>query len=321
MTYQGPPRFNFINGKRLTGTQYPDVPSDFYIRERELKGMVPGAPWKSQQGRFAGNSDEIGYQAPSLNIIIISRRSQPFRQIDLPNNKKGREWHTRWIYPNATPEEIRAAGGTAPSESVHTEYLCLAEGLYDPGSVATFLHHARAAEGNGEVIDASFFDGLGLSVWTMKGSTGMGVDAALKLYRETLLREASKIASQAKGTATNLPDWAFSLPFGPKVDKKGKPVFEQNKKFQTVYTNPPTIYLPEKVDNDLIEKHYVGADMLALCGYIYRAYRDWRNTMQVNKAFEDAQPQRPVFGSVPGGRAAAGNGHGDMDVDDIPFHY
>ncbi len=261
--YDGPPRMRWANGAKASHPSVLDVPGTFYISEKTLGGLVPAEPW-NEVSRY---EDETGYEAEELNLIIIASKSQPFAD---KRNDKG-----KWI-----AREWQASWEPGVSQSVQTEYLCIAEGFYDQADPLSAIPLVLA----------------------VKGMVGRRMKELLEAYRKDLLAEASRIASIGRKDRVRLPQWSFRIPFGPERDKKGKYAFTDTGFGSTVQL--PVLRFPPEINEAVMTQAYVGDAMLQHGRFLYDSYELWRTARYTNKTEGDEdqaeRPEpRPASGQLP----------------------
>jgi len=120
------------------GTPQKD-PGHFYTRAADWDGDLP-EPWEPCQLY----EDEDGFKATYLQLVLITKRSQPYRKVE-SFGKTYREY-VEW------PQR----GSPWPTGlQIHTEYVCFADGLAGP--VVFSFHGAtgQAMEGKGGIVPAA----------------------------------------------------------------------------------------------------------------------------------------------------------------------
>jgi len=224
----GLPRLWWHNGDRKAKT-----PGSFYTRSDDWVGDLP-APWKTDD-RFDG---ETGWAAPVLRVLPITYRSQAFRRIETAG-KVRREYVPKW-----------EAGC-----SIHTELLCLVEGLE------------------------------GAVVWSMKGMTGAAVTGKGGIF--TAARQVL-IAPAEKALKKKVPMHAFWLPIGMRL-KDGKPEYVTLE--QGAVITPPALRLPAGIEGrDLLNSLYAGRDVIEEAGALREEYEAWRQERRTAEHDEVAPP-------------------------------
>jgi hypothetical protein len=322
-SYDGPPRLYYFNGKKYDDPEVPDRPGSFYISEKELRGFVPGDPWKRQPGRFGGK--EVGYTTSSLGLIFICRRSQPFADLTAEGKVIGREWHPEYI--RAETPRPWPVGVTQPSKSVYTEYLVLPDGFYDPENLGEAGVNIKEA------------------VWAVKGWVGMRMNEMLKEYEASMLTAAQDEISRLQGKPAGKPAWfTFRVTAQPEFeyDKKRNaevPLFSHNKTYN-IYFNLPVLQIVEPFTSVEMDQLYVGDEMLSIGETLFDQYAEWRKTRrgsaptaaesqeaQGQQKFDYEDAREAVTSRSTGVASRPGPfGAGDsrtlteeMEADDIPF--
>lgn len=210
----GLPRIWWHNGDRKAKT-----PGVFYTRGEDWVGDLP-APW-APDDRF---DNETGWAATALRLLVITSRSQPFRRVEVAGKARREYVVGRW----------------EPGMSIHTEVLCLAEGLTGP------------------------------VVWSMKGLTGAamtGKGGIITQARQALIGPAEKALKK------KVPLHAFWLPVAART-RDGKIDYVQTE--QGAIVTPPALRLPGLEGRDLLNALYAGRDVIEEAGRLQEEYAVWR---------------------------------------------
>lgn len=231
----GLPRIWWHHGDRKAKT-----PGSFYTRSEDWVGDLP-APWTADD-RFDG---ETGWAATVLKILPITYRNQPFRRIE-QGGKTRREYVARW----------------EQGMSIHTELLCLVEGLEGP------------------------------VVWSMKGMTGAAVTGKGGIFpqaRQALIGPAEKALKK------KVPMHAFWLPIGQRL-KDGKPDYVTLEQGSVI--TPPALRMPDLDGRDLLNALYAGKATIEYAGELREQYEGWRHERRSAEPMDEVAPA-PVGRNVP----------------------
>lgn len=137
-----------------------------------------------------------------------------------------------------------------PGAQIYNEWLCFVEGLDYP------------------------------CVLCSKGLTGKALAAALKAYRAGVLKPAERIAQR------NLPLWSFWMPLGGMTDKGGKPFYADTG--HGSFVTPPELKLPDLPESQLVEKLFVGPDLLSQGVDVRNEYEAWLKERRVDTEADTA---------------------------------
>ncbi len=232
----GLPRVWWHNGDKKTKT-----PGDFYTRAEYWVGEPPG-PW-APVDRF---DDEAGFAAPLLKVLPITYRSQAFRRIE-QGGKVRREYIPQW----------------EPGASLHTEILCLVEGLEGP------------------------------VVWSAKGMTGAAITGKSGIFvtaRKLLIGEAERRLKK------KVPMHAFWLPVGVR-QKDGKTDYVTLDQGSVI--TPPALRLPALEGSPLLNALYAGRETIEYAGELRAEYETWRQEKRVNEPEPESAAPAPAGRNVP----------------------
>jgi hypothetical protein len=137
--------------------------------------------------------------------------------------------------------------------------------------------------------------------WCAKGLAGKALSQILKTYQTGLLREAVKAANKP------LPLWTFWLPIATKVDAGNKVVYEDTG--HGSFVTPPALRFPDKPHAELIEKYFVGKEILERGAQIRQEYDGW------------LREKRAVGEGMAAAAAEASTDNGDVaDELEVPFN-
>jgi hypothetical protein len=233
--------------------KYGAAPKDaghFYVRGDDWDGELP-TPWQPCE-LYDG---EDGYKAHYLQMVLITKRSQPYRKVTV-GEKTYREY-VEWPQ-RGSPWPV--------GMQIHTEYVCLADGLAGP--VVFSFHGAtgQAFEGKGGIVPTA---------------------------AAALSKEATKLYKRKIGLS------AFWLPVGPTLKPDGKgPLFvtlPQGSKL-----NYPALHLPKLEGRALLTSCYVGASVLGEVAAIKAEYEEWsqerRGGEEQSAAYAVAAPSPAASG-------------------------
>lgn len=247
----GLPRIWWHNGDKKTKT-----PGDFYTRAEYWVGELP-EPWRPAD-RF---DNEAGFSAGVLKILPITYRSQAFLRTE-QGGKVRREYLPKW----------------QPGASLHTEILCLAEGVEGP------------------------------VVWSAKGMTG----AAITGRKGGIFAQARQllIGPAEKALKKKVPMHAFWLPIGVKL-KDGKTDYVMLEQGSVI--TPPALRLPALEGRDLLNALYTGKALIEEAGALREQYEDWRRELRANQDADAA----PVAAGRNAPQEYDPGEFGAPDVDDV----
>lgn len=208
----------------FNGNKPARTPGRFYVKHAALQ-QEPLEPWVPSQ-RFA---HEPGFETETLHLALITWRQQPYRTLDTAaggEQRKTRQYLAAW----------------EPGAQIHTEIVCLAEGIAEP------------------------------VVWSFHGMTGravMGKSGLLATYRSGLLRAAEQVAGK------RLPLWTFWLPLSTQIDTRGQVVYTDTGHGSLVTL--PMLHLPTEADTTLMNDLFVGENWLAYGYAVYADFEAWRH--------------------------------------------
>jgi hypothetical protein len=121
-----------------------------------------------------------------------------------------------------------------------------------------------------------------------KGLTGKALAEASKEYRRRVLKPAEREIKR------NLPPWSYWMPIATMTDDKGKVVFADTG--HGSFVTPPALRLPDLADAALIEKLFVGPDILARGVEVRAEYETW---LKEKRAGVDTGEVAAVASAVP----------------------
>lgn len=206
------------------GNKPARTPGIFYVKGTVLQ-QEPAEPWVPSQ-RF---EHEAGFEAPALHLALITWRQQPYRVVEVVANgekRKDRRYIAEW----------------EPGAQIHTEIVCLAEGIAEP------------------------------IIWSFHGMTGravMGKTGIFNAYCNGLLREAEQLAGK------RLPLWTFWLPIATLVNAKGQVTYTDTGHGSLVTL--PMLKLPDLPSTPLMDDLFIGEEWVTY-GYAVRAqFESWRS--------------------------------------------
>ncbi|MFV9507690.1 MAG: hypothetical protein AB4911_24325 [Oscillochloridaceae bacterium umkhey_bin13] len=206
------------------GNKPAKTPGVFYVKGTALQ-QEPSEPWTPSQ-RF---EHEVGFETRALHLALITWRQQPYHVVEIVSGgekRKDRRYITEW----------------EPGAQIHTEIVCLAEGIAEP------------------------------VVWSFHGMAGravMGKIGIFNAYRNGLLREAEQLAGK------RLPLWTFWLPISTLVNTKGQVVYTDTGHGSLVTL--PMLALPEAPNQALMDDLFVGEEWVSY-GYAVRTqFERWRS--------------------------------------------
>lgn len=107
-----------------------------------------------------------------------------------------------------------------------------------------------------------------------KGLTGKSLALILKEAHRRLFLPAERIAKRS------LPSWSFWLPITTMTDDKNRVMYVPTGYEKNTVT-PPALRLPDLPDDELIEKHFVGPDILNEGITIRQEYDAWLKEKRV----------------------------------------
>lgn len=228
----GFPRIQWVYGTKPTQGGF------WYTSAATWDGDLP-EPWRAVQ--WYGEED--GWAADVLKVMPILRRSQPFRNVIGTDGRKRREYAERW----------------ESGMQVHTELLCLAEGVDGP------------------------------VVLTFKGMAGVaidGKDGAMKQAKKILADEATKTAKNGQKIGLG----AFWVPLGARLNSKGKPEF-----VETVggsWVSVPALRLPDLTGRALLVACY-DKEHANIAAALRREHVAWADERRTNAPEEAKAPETP----------------------------
>jgi len=207
------------------GNKAAKTPGIFYIKGTTLQ-QEPSEPWTLSQ-RF---EHEVGYETHTLHLALITWRQQPYQLVETTTTaggvpRKERRYITEW----------------EPGAQIHTEVVCLAEGIAEP------------------------------VVWSCRGMTGrslMGKSGIFNAYRNGLLREAERLVGK------RLPIWTFWLPIKTLVNTKNQVVYTDTGHGSLVTL--PMLALPEASNQTLMDDLFVGEEWVSYGYEVHRQFDNWR---------------------------------------------
>ena len=206
------------------GNKQAKTPGLFYLKAAALQ-QEPAEPWTPTE-RFTGES---GFTATTLHLALITWRQQPYHIVEIVSGgekRKDRRYIAEW----------------EPGAQIHTEIVCLVEGIAEP------------------------------VVWSFHGMTGraiMGKQGIFSAYRNGLLRAAEQAAGK------RLPLWTFWLPLTTRRDAKNQPTYTDTGHGSLVTL--PMLAWPNRPETDLLDLLFVGEEWVSY-GYGVRAQFDhWRS--------------------------------------------
>jgi hypothetical protein len=205
------------------GNKPAKTPGVFYVKGTALQ-QEPSEPWTPSQ-RF---EHEVGYETPALHLALITWRQQPYHVVEIVSGgtqRKDRRYIAEW----------------EPGAQIHTEIVCLAEGIAEP------------------------------VVWSFHGMTGravMGKTGIVTTYRNGLLREAEQLASK------RLPLWTFWLPISTLVNANGQVSYTDTGHGSLVTL--PMLNLPEPPSQTLMDDLFVGEEWVQYGYEVHAQFANWR---------------------------------------------
>lgn len=230
------------------GNQPAKIAGHFYTRADDWAGAPP-EPWVECE-LYEG---EIGYKAEVLRLLLITKRAQPYVKV-----KQGDKEFRRYV-------DWPARGGEWPTGmQIHTEFLCLAEGL---GAPVVFSFH---------------------------GATGTAMEAKggiIPSANKALAAEASKLYKRKIGLS------AFWLPIGPELNAQGKTNFV--KLAQGSVINSPALRLPSLEGKALLQACYAGKERIAEATALREQYDLWRQERRGDEAPTGVTQAAPAGRNAP----------------------
>lgn len=233
--------------------------------------------------------DDLSYVAPTLHIAVIAERAQAYKDVDRVDEMSGQPM----IGDNGEPEkEPYYLDKWEPGAKFYTEVLCFAQGFEDMPVI-----------------------------WASKGLTSQAwAKNILPGYQHGLL------ATAMRHHRRKLPLGAFWLPIGPRVDANGNLAFTETK--QKGLFNVPQLYYEADLNaNQLMQKYYVGRELLDMIIELRLQYATWRDERRPTGRFSDnARLSLPDGGGDEHETRVTSNGNGRKntpvpveDGEDIPF--
>lgn len=205
------------------GNKQAKTPGIFYVKGTALQ-QEPVEPWAPSQ-RF---ENESGFETPTLHLALITWRQQPYHVVEVVSGgekRKDRRYIAEW----------------EPGAQIHTEIVCLAEGIAEP------------------------------VVWSFHGMTGravMGKTGIFNTYRNGLLREAEQIAGK------RLPLWTFWLPISTLVNARGQVTYTDTGHGSLVTL--PMLALADTPQAELLDTLFVGEEWISYGYEVRRQFESWR---------------------------------------------
>lgn len=205
------------------GSKQARTPGMFYIKGDTLE-HEPGEPWTPSE-RF---ENEAGFSVTTLHLALITWRQQPYltnEVISGGEKRKERRYITEW----------------EPGAQIHTEIVCLAEGIPEP------------------------------VVWSFHGMTGRAVmskSGMFSTYRAGLLH----VAEQAAGK--RLPLWTFWLPVTTLCDEKGKTVYTDTG--HGSFVTLPTFAWSNESEAARMDTLFIGEEWVTYGYEVRTQFEHWR---------------------------------------------
>jgi len=207
------------------GVSKAKTAGSFYTRAEDWAGPLP-EPWQGVE-RFEG---ELGWFAETLKIVPLTYRSQPFAAVKDAAGNKRREYAAKW----------------QQGMSIHTEILCLVEGVEGP------------------------------VVWSVKGMVGKEVlNTVFAQARQRLI-----VPGEAR-LRKRLPMWSFWLPVTQRRTAAGKLDYVSFPEGGEI--SPPALVLPDLHGPDLLNALYVGKALFEEAAAIRQQYEEWRHERRGNE--------------------------------------
>lgn len=226
------------------GNKQAKTPGSFYAKATTLQ-QEPDAPWTPSE-RF---EREAGFETPTLHLALITWRQQPYRVVDTAVNgekRKERCYLAAW----------------EPGAQLHTEIVCLAEGIAEP------------------------------VIWSFHGMTGravMGKNGSVSAYRNGLLHAAEQAAGK------RLPLWTFWLPLTTLRTPTGQPIYTDTGHGSLVTL--PMLDWPNHAERDLLDAFFVGEEWLAYGYDIHAQFAHWRTQRRGSDALHHSTAHATNNGS------------------------
>jgi hypothetical protein len=205
------------------GNKPAKTPGIFYVKGTTLK-QEPVDPWTPSQ-RY---ENEAGFETPLLHLAPITWRQQPYHVVEVVSGgekRKDRRYIAEW----------------EPGAQIHTEIVCLAEGIAEP------------------------------VIWSFHGMTGravMGKTGIFNTYRNGLLREAEQIAGK------RLPLWTFWLPLTTLCNAKGQVIYTDTGHGSLVTL--PMLAWDDTPQANLLDTLFVGEDWITYGYEVRHQFESWR---------------------------------------------
>ena len=205
------------------GNKQAKTPGVFYLKAATLQSE-PEAPWQLSE-RF---EREAGFETPALHLALVTWRQQPYRTSEVViggEKRKERCYLAAW----------------EPGAQIHTEIVCLAEGIAEP------------------------------VIWSFHGMAGRAVmskNGIVSEYRNGLLHTAERAAGK------RLPLWTFWLPLSSLRDAKGQLIYTDTGHGSVVTL--PMVNWPAHAEAELLDTFFVGEEWLASGYDIHAQFAHWR---------------------------------------------
>lgn len=206
------------------GSKQAKTPGIFYVKGAALQ-QEPADPWVPSQ-RF---ENEIGFETPLLHLALITWRQQPYHVVEVVSGGEQRK-HRRYI------------AEWEPGAQIHTEIVCLAEGIAEP------------------------------VVWSCHGMTGravMGKNGICATYRTGLLRHAEQVARK------RLPLWTFWVPISTLRDARGQVTYTDTGHGSLVTL--PMLDWSDASQAELIDRLFTGEEWIVYGYEVRRQFESWRS--------------------------------------------
>ncbi|MEI8305583.1 MAG: hypothetical protein WCF99_00830 [Chloroflexales bacterium] len=206
------------------GSKPAKTAGSFYVKGTALQ-QEPVAPWTASD-RFA---HETGFETPLLHLALITWRQQPYHVIEMVvggEKRKDRRYIAEW----------------EPGAQIHTEIVCLAEGIAEP------------------------------VVWSFHGMTGravMGKTGIFNAYRSGLLHTAEQLAGK------RLPLWTFWLPLTTLRNAKGQVSYTDTGHGSLVTL--PMLAWDDVSEAERCDALFVGEEWVAYGYDVRRQFESWRS--------------------------------------------
>ncbi len=266
--------------KKVGGMDYQ---GGFFVKADKVdETAMTAAGWTKTERTFESGAAEEGFWKREAALSIIAERKR--WEVAADNGP-------RQVFPWSKFDAAKAAANGSGSPRGRSQYLVLVKGLEDVGPF----------------------------VFTLKGAAGQAFEsfrdakAVLSRFANTVIRAAnaaSDAAAKKQGKAGG-KKWAyraFWLPVGAARNDKDEPLYTEVGKAPKTskLVLPVAIGLPDKPEDVVLGKFYVGGDLLTRVNELFDAAADWR------AAWENLKP-----GAVEGnGDAAPTEDHAAADQED-----